>query len=273
MKNLLDWIKPPCAALFATTLIVINTAVVLSGCGGGGDAAPVVQTLHVISYGQSLSLGERSEIGWPNDLTLPNDYVQVGSMFSDGIRSLGTAALVPYAESTAPVDGSVWNIGTPGETPVYGALLALKDLPGKRIGSAAGRGGTRIADLEKGSVPYARLLAQVSDAKAIVGDGYSVALIWMQGESDAGSTTYAAQLEQLVTDLGADIKAIDSQPTLQVYICEVANDIGPQQEQVAAAMPNVHIACHCADYPKSDGTHLTQAGSRAAGLALGAAMR
>lgn len=153
------------------SLLGIFLLTALTACGGGGSNAsvdasvattPVVASsptiampavaLHIIAYGQSLSLGERAVNGWPNDLSIPNDYVDVGQMFSDGVLSKGTGPLRTFKESNAAIDGGLWGISTPGETPFYGALLALKDLPGYRIGSAAGQGATAISRLGKASV-------------------------------------------------------------------------------------------------------------------------
>lgn len=262
--------------------------ILLCSCGGiGGDdecsIAPQQQVAgdtsefqHIISYGQSLSLGDRAVIRWPVDLAIPPEQ-DVGLMFASGSIPRGAmTALAPFADSTAPVDLGVWNIDAPGVTPLYGALLKLQGLPGKRIGSAAGRGGTAIAGLSKGTVPYARLISQVAAGHALSVGHYSVpAIIWMQGESDAGNPNYATQLRQLFTDLDADVRATAGQPqTVQFFICLTAvPDIALAQRQVAATMPNVHIACDTAALPKSDGTHLTARGSLEAGCALGLKMR
>lgn len=269
------------------TTYVILLAALLSGCGGGSSqtpstaarpAAPAPEPVveHVISYGQSLSLGERAEIAWPSDLSLPDDYLPVGLMFVGGTRPTDLSSLVPFQESATPVDPSIWNIGTPGETPLYGALLALDARPGTRIGSAAGRGGTPIVELEKGTAPYARLMAQVEAAKRLsAGSAYRVlGIIWMQGESDAGNTSYAVEFQQLIGDIDADVRAITGQGPIQFYVCLPApRDIAAAQVQVAAFMPQVHIVCDTLPMQKAgDGIHLTAASSRAAGSSLGAAM-
>jgi len=92
----------------------------------------------------------------------------------------------------------------------------------------------------------------------------------MQSESDAGNPNYAAELRQLFADLDADVRETAGQAqTVQFFICLTAvPDIALAQQQVAAAMPNVHIACDTAKFPKSDGTHLTAQGSLEAGCAL-----
>lgn len=239
------------------------------------DAPPPVEYQHILSYGQSLSLGERAEIAWPTDLSLPDDYQPVGLMFAGGTRPDDLSSLVPFQESETPIDPTSWGIATPGETPLYGALLTLASTSGQRIGSAAGHGGSPIVELAKGTAPYARFLAQVQAAKAATPGHYTVlAVIWMQGESDAGDTDYAGEFERLVMDLDTDVRAITGQGPLQFYSCLPApRDIASAQESVAAAMPQVHIACDTATLAKGgDNVHLTAASSREAGVAVGEAI-
>jgi hypothetical protein len=254
------------------TLITIILATLLAACGSGGDGSG---TQHIISYGQSLSLGERSVIAFPDNISIANDYQHVGLMFADGVRSLGGTSLVPFKESTAALDYQTWVTSTPGETPLYGALLQLKSLAGTRIGSAAGRGGMPIAELSKGTAPYARLLNQVASAKAQSEPPYTVpAIIWMQGEADPFNEGYAGQFSQLVTDLDTDVRAITGQSKpVQIHVCLTSYAVpAAAQQAVAISNPNVHIACNSGELDKSDGVHLTAKGSRAAGMALGASI-
>src|ERR1700686_281414 len=231
---------------FAGAICAALLCVVLCGCGGGNPCSSAPQQpmagqagdfQHILSYGQSLSLGARAVKKWPTDLTIPTEQ-DVGLMFSSGVIPRGAMnTLVPFADSAAPVDMGAWNIDMPGVTPLYGALLELEGLPGARIGSAAGRGGTAIAGLSKGTAPYARLISQVAAGRALSGGHYSVpAIIWMQGESDAGNPNYAAQLRQLFADLDADVRATAGQAqTVRFFIClTVVRDIALAQRQVAA---------------------------------------
>ena len=272
---------------FAQAMSVALLSIVLCRCGGGGSCSvaprqPITgefmagEFQHILSYGQSLSLGERAVNRWPTDPTIPPEQ-DVGLMFASGVIPRGAMnGLVPFADSTAPVDMGAWNIDMPGVTPLYGALLELKGLPGSRIGSAAGRGASSIAGLSRGTAPYLRLISQVAAGRTLSVGHYSVpAIIWMQGESDVENPSYAAQLQQLFADLDADVRETAGQAqTVQFFICLTAKrDIAQAQRQVAAAMPNVHIACDAATLPKSDGTHLTARGSLEAGCALGALMR
>lgn len=254
-------------------IAALLVCVALTACSGGDTGNG---TQHIISYGQSLSLGERSVVAFPDDLTLPTDYQDVGLMFADGVRSTGsTAALVKFAESTAALEYSPWVTRTPGETPLYGALLQLKGLAGTRIGSAAGLGGASISELSHGTAPYARLLRQVTTAKNLADAPYTVpAIIWMQGESDAFNGNYATEFLALVNDLDKDIRAITGQANaVQIHVCTpIFPTPAAAQRAVAAQNPNVRIACDNGDYARSDDVHLTASSSRAVGMALGASI-
>jgi hypothetical protein len=261
---------------------VLLLSAVLTACNGAASipvASPQSNslapplTLHLITYGQSLSLGARAVNDYPTDLSIPSDDQQVGMMFKGGTRPDDLSGLVDFQESNAPVDLDEWNIAPTGETPLYGALLELKDLPGMRIGSAAGRGGNDIVSLSRGTMPYRRLLSQVRAARSLVEGSYGVSLIWMQGEADSGNANYASEFEQLVLDLDADVRAIAPQGTIQFYVCLPAvPDVAAAQRAVAAALPQVHIVCDTATLAKSDGVHLTAASSRQAGQMLGKAI-
>jgi len=268
--------------------LAIGLASALAACGGGGDSAPPkpqpVSYQHIISYGQSLSLGGASWNAYPTDQSIPAEDPSVGLMFVSGVLPRGSmAAFTPFQDtSTEPLDESSWGIGAWGTTPLYGALLKVKDMPGVRIGSAAGRGATGIGGLSKGTPPYARLLAQVAAGKVLVKapDTYSVPVIfWMQGEADRGALAdwYEPLFLQLTKDLDADVRAITGQAApVQILIClpATAPTIADGQRLAAAASPNVHVACDETPYPKtSEGVHLTAQGELMAGYAFGEAMR
>ena len=73
------------------------------------------QSLRHFTFGQSLSLGERSVIGYPNDLTILVG-TDVGLMFAGTTRRTDLSALVAFTESDRPVEGSLWGIAILGET-------------------------------------------------------------------------------------------------------------------------------------------------------------
>lgn len=257
----------------------------LAGCGGGGDpGSSGTQYQHVIAYGQSLSLGGASWDAYPTDQTIPAEDGSVGLMFASGVLPRGAmTAFTPFQDtSTEPLDEDSWGIGAWGTTPIYGALLAVKNVAGVRIGSAAGRGATSIIDLDRGSAPYQRLLAQVMAAKALIKapDSYSVpAILWMQGEADRGqpASWYLPLFLKLAADLDTDVRAITGQPhPVQILVClpATASTIADAQKQAAQEDQNIRIACDETPYPKNpDGVHLTAQGELLAGAAFGAVLR
>lgn len=244
----------------------------LTGCGGGGTTSPDNNPpIHILSYGQSLSLGSRAVNNFPSDNSLPATPPNLGFMFNTGILAIDETSIIPFQQTilTDPDTLATFNI-TSGETPLTGVLMALVDYPGIKFASAAGRGGTNLLGLSKGTAPYARLLAQVQNAHAALGTMVP-AILWLQGESDAGNPLYIEQFAQLVADLRRDVPAItgqDAPPDL--YLClTAAPDIAQAQRKAASTLPGVHISCDTATLAHSDGTHLTAASSRLAGLALG----
>jgi hypothetical protein len=81
----------------ARLIFIASLCILLRGCGGG-------------------SLGARAVNKWPTDLTIPPEQ-DVGLMFASGVIPRGTLnALVPFADSTTPVEMSAWNINAPGVT-------------------------------------------------------------------------------------------------------------------------------------------------------------
>ena len=100
------------------------------------------------------------------------------------------------------------------------------------------------------------------------------AVIWMQGESNAGNTNHAAQCQQLFRDLDADTRTASGQrQPVHFSMCLAAvPEIAQAQRDVAAKVPTVHIACDNSALAKSDGSHLTATASRQAGQALGGAI-
>lgn len=257
----------------------------LSACGSSSDSTPtpIVRAdpapptvAHIISYGQSLSLGQYSVADWPSDTALPSTLLNVGWMFSGGTRPEDLSSLVPFSESFQACDFAVWNCDYAGETPLSGAMSELQWTGYRLLGSCAGRSGTPIAGLEKGTDPYQRVIDQVQAGKSLAEGPYQVlGIIWIQGDSDPGNTAYAGELEQLVMDLDTDIRTITGQTDpIQFYVClSRPTDVDAATEQVAAAMPQVHIVCDTRKLQHvSDEMHLTAGAEWQAGQLLGAAM-
>jgi hypothetical protein len=241
----------------------------------GAAHAPATMA-HIISYGQSISLGQYSVNKWPSDKGLPAEPIDVGSMFVGGTRPDDLSSLVPFQDSSETCNFAVWNCDYAGETPLYGAMSELQATGLRLLGSCAGRSGTAIAGLQKGTQPYQRLIDQVEAGQSLADGPYEVlGVIWIQGSADTGNTAYAGEFTQLINDLDADIRAVTHQAKpIQFYVClPTPPDIAAIQQQVASSMPQVHISCDTTKLEHiSDGKHLTAAAERQAGQMLGTDM-
>lgn len=223
---------------------------------------------HVISYGQSLSIGADSMSSTPLSTVQRHNSL----MFNGGVRP-NDSGLVPatiYA-SLQPLVESYYVAGG-NETPVAGTCEAINDLVLKEnglaygdhsfqiLGSAAGEGSKSLAQLSKPSTYYSRVLEQVTYGKSLAnaaGKTYGVrAVTWAQGESDTAadvpSATYIAALNQLVTDLNTDIKAITGQTSdVHLVTSQLASFVtyGKSAPTIALALldaananPLIHLA-------------------------------
>lgn len=246
---------------------------------------------HIISYGQSLSIGQSSA---PiQTLSQLHDSV----MFTAGVRAMGGAGTV--AENHASFVPLIEASGSLGfETPCGQAAAQIKNLiesenglvytdhTYKILGSAAGQTATVISGLQKGGGPYANLIADVTyglaNAVASAQTYQMQAILWSQGESDMGTgTTYAAYLaamENLYQNLNSDIKALVGplQPDIK-FICYQTSFLGNTPATVALAQlqasknnPNIIIAGPNYFIERvGDGVHLTGPGSGMLGAYYG----
>ncbi len=251
--------------------------------------------LHVISYGQSLSVGAE---GQP---PLSTSQPYSNKTFSGGVKSAvgtGTSTAMALVEDSLGEGGAT---GTNrGETPCSGAANWCAQLAAVEAGidpstlvlfaSAPGQGGTRIDELSKGTAPYIRLLGHVTAAKALAtaaGAGYAVLVIYVaQGESDCDGGTsrslYTSRWNQCIGDLNTDIKAITGQSEdvrflfYQTAYKAVASGgaIALAQRDLAESNPLVDLVApiHHLTYT-SGGLHLTNASYLRLGRAFGRAIK
>lgn len=254
---------------------------------------------YIPCFGQSLSLGA----GGVPALSLRQRFDSL--MFSGGTIAQGYssdlaadyATLVPLVENNNAPGFDTSLILYPGETPLSGAFEAVKELMASQdglstssigyrlLGSAPGQGGVGIAAFQQGTVPYQRLLYEVSQAKAIaasVGASFGVpALFWVQGESDGELTQpeYLAALQQLFTSLNADVLAItQQQKAVQFLTYQTAShgcyQIACAQFQLSQQQANVHVAAPA--YPlqtQGDGTHMLPLSYKLLGAYFGSAYK
>ena len=79
------------------------------------------------------------------------------------------------------------------------------------------RGGTRIGDWQRGKVYYEAALKRL---RPVLNNGQLIGVIWHQGESDAGSKTYAKDLRNMIESFRKDLK----RPDLPFVIGEVLQE-------------------------------------------------
>ena len=183
---------------------------------------------HVISYGQSLSVGETEKVISTQTLakygnlisfggsvlTNPNSGDYPGNLTSfDTLYEKTNTGVAPGALNETPVTGTCEKL----YQEYFNGIGANKNI--KILGSAPGEGATTISQLSKGSIYYTRVMDDVNAGKNVstgLGLTYQVSsVIWTQGESDyVNGTTravYKSLLTQLMIDLNTDIKAITGQ--------------------------------------------------------------
>ncbi|WP_447333195.1 hypothetical protein [Klebsiella pneumoniae] len=253
---------------------------------------PIVKAMNIIQgYGQSLSIGA---MGTPV-ISVTQPYFNL--TFSSGPRGYNHlyTALAPLVEDnrTAPDGG-----GNRGETFCSGAANYATTLAATENGSdpadhiifaaTAGKGGTKIADLIKGSAWYnSNFLPQINGAYALNPNSAVHVIPWLQGETDNDQsppttyTVYRGHLEGLQVSAEEDIKAINGQQSpvhFLTYQCsyKVRTSSGVALAQLDLVKKNekFHLTTPCYHLPfAADGTHLTNVGYKWLGAYIGRAYK
>jgi hypothetical protein len=253
--------------------------------------------VHHISYGQSLGLGNGSDIhtltGADSDgffdcvMFNANGTTSAGPRAQEGSGTVAQnhASLIAYLEQ--PITGSspTGNFETPLGNSLRTVKRLLRDEDGIvytdfdyiLLGSAPAQSNTAIAGLSKGQTPYTNLTNDVTYGLALAqaaGKSYCVDVVYFsQGEADitaaTSRATYLSALQQLYTDLNTDIKAITSQShniKLVLYQVSVYNQSNPNialaQLDAAKANSNIILATsvYALEHLSSTNVHLTAAG-------------
>lgn len=247
---------------------------------------------HFVFYGQSLSVGATATTILSSTQPYQNITFDTGPKMN-GSTATGTKPLVEDAVSPAPDGGS-----NRGETPCSGAantatMLAYRDNgidPSNNIifSSTAGKGGTAIAALSKGSSWYSSVfINHVNRAKELVGSSYSLPVMaWVQGEQDAANNldyaSYKTALNQLQTDVETDVKAITGQVspvhllTYQMSYRAVSNpQIAQAQYDLTNENAKVYLVTPTYMFPHNSGdkVHLTSVGYKWMGAYYGRAYK
>ncbi|MGX1096503.1 hypothetical protein [Amorphus sp. MBR-141] len=235
-----------------------------------------------ISYGQSLSLG------WLGGTVLSDSQPYLNLTFLGGCKAdpddetTGITDTKPLVEDNL---GPLEATGTSGgETPCSGACneavtRAIRDHGYSAsdlvwFASSPGEDGTSIAQLSKPGTYYTRFMNYVQGAYDLaVADGKSYALqavAWVQMEKDAQSNTskavYKSALNQIISDINADVKLITGQATdvhflcyQNTYLVTDGNRDGPllATDEVCQENPLAHMICPLYFMRYFDSTHVT----------------
>lgn len=242
---------------------------------------PLVKEInHILSYGQSLSMGATATA------LLSTIQMYYNLTFNTGPRQDTSAtSVIPLVEqfNNPSADG----YSNRGETHCsgmanYASLLMLKENginPQEHVifASTAGHGGYTIDQLKKGSPWYSVLIDHVNKAKNLnAGKSYHIPVVpWIQGENNAVSgglqtpyALYMSTLVQLQSDVDADVKAITGQTdtvrfiTYQMsYAARTWPDIAKAQLDLARENDNFMLATPMYHFPYAgDNVHLTNVG-------------
>lgn len=238
--------------------------------------------IHIIGYGQSLSLGAFSTPLLSTAQPYGNLMLQGGLSTRPGEPGYNASAFVPLVEAIRGVEG---------ETPVsaqcngfvrraieFGELQSSWTL----LGTAAGRGGRSVEELMAGSPEYRGLIQIVKDSKALadgMGKSYSVwAYTWDQGEANhkVGSTHSAYQYAQYQLELFDSltreiVNIIGQRSRPYIFTYQVAAhrayhsdkmEIAKAQWRVSRERADISLSSPAYIFPTvDDNIHLTNEGS------------
>lgn len=255
--------------------------------------------VHIVSYGQSLSLGSGSRPAISTVQKFSNLMFVAGVRFWDSETitdpTAAVASLVPLVEINRVTGGS-----NGGETPVTGwsdmVMQRIQDNYGIKydeqqfqlLGTAPGNGGAPYSALKKGTFPYSRLLGGVTAGLQRANElnkTYSAPMVaWTQGENDYTTTDRALiknNMLELVTDLNTDIKSITKQyddVILCLYQPASNNNYGGAHYpnvalaylEAALTIPKVYMSTPMYIFSyNTDNVHLTAASSKWYGAYIG----
>ena len=181
-------------------------------------------------YGQSLALGEEavritdfdSLANYADGRIVTENLSHDFGYFDNDNTKLFAKKLIHYQKHSF-------------ELSIYNMARLLADATGNDTLICifpGGQGGTEIANLSKGTIPYQRFIENIKTAYEEASDnGWKFivpAICWMQGESDIvdyPNTDYQQLLKQIQEDMNNDIKDITHQSLNIPFICYQANSL------------------------------------------------
>lgn len=206
----------------------------------GSTAAFVMMLLHIISSGQSLSMGATAAVVTTQPPTANRLFtIQDGVRLTDQGGTLTAGMVAPFKPLIAKTQ----------EVPLVqlcGQLNRLRGVPSDSaiLASCHGRGGLPIASLNKGSLYYSNSITASVAARAEAerrGLGYKVPFVdWIHGENDSGAAKgyYLSQLLLLQSDYETDLKAISGQPgKIPLLLDQISNWTAPTYNRSESNVP------------------------------------
>lgn len=276
--------------LFANTLNGVSVQSIITPDPAAADLGNQnfsADIVHVLSYGQSLSVG----IGTGSTpLTTSQRFDNL--KFVGGVRAqdAGTNTTLKYGSLVALTETSGGEEGA-CETPIGGATDMVKERIASEngiiytqqsyqiLGSAPGKGAQTIAQLSKPGTLYTRFMDDVTygytRAQALNKTYKVPAFFWTQGESDGATTNYASLLSTLRGNINTDVKAITGQTEDVWCICyQIARPAQALRFNAAMELDSkIRIATPVYHLPTSDTVHFTATSSKVYGAYLGLAYK
>lgn len=237
----------------------------------GSVATFVTTLLHIVSSGQSLSMGATATATTLQPPTANRLLtLQDGARLANQDDTLTAAMVAPFK----PLVTKTTELPAVQLSAQLNRIRGIPSIAGL-LTSCHGRGGYAISALSKGTLPYTNSITAVTNAKAEstrLGMGYRVPFVdWIQGESDASraSGVYLAALLQLQADYDTDIRGASGQPqTVPLLLDQISNwtmystatSFVPLEQLQAALSYPTRFYCAGPKYwlrTNTDGIHLT----------------
>ena len=256
--------------------------------------AALAEMIHVIIYGQSLSLGENTQVG------LSMDPIANALMFFGGpVSNNGRTDESNYQSFLPLASTATRETPAPGMAAMVAQLLLEEDgidlanLNQTLLLNCPGEGGKRLQDLDKGSTAYTRMVTGIHYGNLRsnqLNKGYLNQVLYMiQGESsyDVGGgedpELYQTLFQQLLVDLKADTLAdngVSRDPLVIWYQTSSHNRAGKTPgialKQIEMVEANEHYVFSTPVYPlpySNDLIHVSNVGAMLLGAYGGLAMK
>ena len=240
------------------------------------------ENMLVLGTGQSLIEGSQTATSGTVPITTEQEYDNLG--FPAYPASPTNLAPATVATTEHQVGRGEWP-GLGCAAAIRRALLRDNNLSYEAIKSTVviannAVGGSPIANLVRGTAPYASGIAQATALAALTGQTAGVlAVIFGQGESDVGTdpAVYRAKLIQLAADYDADLRAATGQSRRVRMVCY---QLGTESRSIALAQLDAALSSDLLrmvgpmyQFDYYDGLHINSVSSRRLGAYYGEAVK